>query len=104
MGLENRLIALVQENFDPEDIWPDLHDGTDCYGTLNEALSAAQDEGWVDPADPQTYDVDGVLAMAERLGLTIGPSTRTIDAYHDDNGHTGAVQWCNHPMCSREEN
>jgi len=102
MGIENRLIAFVQENFDPEDIWPDLHD--DCYGVIGEALSVAQGEGWVDPADPYTYDADGVLAMAERLGLTLGPDLRTIEAYHDDNGHTGAVQWCQHPMCSREEN
>lgn len=104
MSIRAELIEFVRQNFDPEDIWPDLHDGTDCYGTLTEALSAAQDEGWVDPTDPCTYELWHMEQMTDHPGLTVGPSTRTIEAYHDTQGHTGAVQWCKHPMCSREEN
>ncbi len=93
------LIAFVRDNFDPEDIWEPY-----CYMSLNDSLSTAQDEGWVNPTDPRTYELWHVEQMTDHLGLTIGHRTRTIEAYHDSEGHTGAVQWCTHPMCSREEN
>lgn len=101
------LIEFVRQNFDPEDIWSAHELETDhdeCYLGLTQALSAAEDEGWVNPSDPRTYDPWHVEQMTDHLGLTVGHRTRTIEAYHDTQGHTGAVQWCKHPMCSREEN
>lgn len=90
------LIEFVRANFDPEDIWSDYHDLTGC-------LDAAGGEGWVDPSDPRTYEIWHVETMAEHLGLTLGPTARTIEAYHDSEGHTGAVQWCNYPMCNGKD-
>lgn len=102
----DELTEFIRDNFDPEDIWEPYEletDHDDCYTTTHEITAWAAEEGWVNPSDARTYEMCHVETMADHLGLTIGPATRSIEAYHDTQGHTGAVQWCNHPMCSGEE-
>lgn len=72
--------------------WARDHDWVQAYA-----------DGWLNPRDPETYDADIVADMAERIGLTLGPDQRTVDTYHDEQQHGGAVRWCTHPLCAGEQ-
>lgn len=78
------IITYVRDNFNFEDVW-------DHYSLE----SWAEEHGLVDPDDLDPRDLN--LA---RYGLTLGPDQTTVDAYHDDNNHEGAVTWCSDPYCS----
>lgn len=60
------------------------------------------DDDWVHPRDPSTYEPWHLEQMALYMGLTLGPEQRTVDTYHDDEAHGGAVRWCTHPLCAGE--
>lgn len=102
MRAQEGLIGFVEANFDPEDIWPYVHD--ECYDSIDtrQALTIASEEGWVNPYDEETYERDNVEEMASRLGVVLGLDQRDAAAYHDDNGHDGAVRWCTHPACNHQ--
>lgn len=70
-------------------------DVTDMYShaTLEQW---AYDHGFIQP-----YEVNIYEAAADQ-GLTLGHDRATVDKYHDDNGHSGAVAFCTHPFCKGE--
>lgn len=100
----DELIEFVRYNFVPDDIWPGIHDEClDEYPEVDDqiVMDRARDLGWHHDSD---FEGDpGLLGdLVEESGYVLGLDQRDAAAYHDDNGHEGAVRWCTHPACNHQ--
>lgn len=67
--------------------WAEFESGEFVRLSTFDWTEEAQASGWVDPE----CDSDWVNIADERI---VARDTRDITNYHDDNGHTGSVQFC----------